>query len=100
MPRQPYGDHGGGGDVWVEAGKLAHRALELGAVIPVGYEDDLRVHRDARLGQALHDGQDLAANPRLAEKAVAEVRIGRVDRDVERREALLLDAPELVFVQI
>ena len=58
------------------------------------------MHHDAGLGQALHDRQDLAAHARLAEKAVAELRIRGVDGHVERREALLFDSPELSVVEV
>ena len=45
-------------------------------------------------------GQELAADPRPAEEAVAQLRVGGVDGDVERREPLRLDARQLVLVEI
>ena len=52
--------------------------------------------RDARARQALHDAACRSRlHPRLAEQTVPQVGVGRVHRDVQRRQPLLLDAGEL-----
>ena len=58
------------------------------------------MHDDAGLGETLHARHELAADRGLTQEAVAEVGLRGVDGDVERREALLLDAPQLGILQI
>jgi len=84
----------------MQARQLVHRALEMRAVVPSRAQHDLRVHRDPGLGEALHHRQQLAPDPRLAEEGVAQIGIGRVHRDVERREPLGLDPRQLRLVEI
>ena len=100
MAGEPHRHHRHRGHAGMEMGELAHRALELRPVVPFRHEHDLRVHHDARLGQPLHDGQELTADPRLAEEPVAEGGVRGVHGDVERREPLRLDARELVLLEI
>ena len=100
MARESHGHHRHRGHAGVEMRELVNRAFELRPVVPLRHEDDLRVHHDARLGQALHDGQELAADPRLAEEAVAQRGVGGVHGDVEGGEPLRLDARELVLLEV
>ena len=100
VAREPDRHHRGGRHRGMEPGQLVHGAVEVRAVVPARAQHDLRVHGDARLGEPLHHRQQLAAHPWPAEQGVAQLRVGGVHRDVERREALGLDARELRFLEI
>ena len=100
MAGEPDGHHGRGRHLRMQAREVTDRALEVRAVIPFGHEHDLGVHDDAGLGETLHARHELAADRGLTQEAVAEVGLHGVDGDVERREALLLDAPQLGILQI
>src|SRR6266508_2451535 len=76
------------------------RSIEMRPVVPFRAEHDLRVHGDARASQALHDRHQQALGPRLAQQPVAQLRVGGVDRDIERGQSLRLDSVELRLVQI
>ena len=69
-------------------------------VVPVRAQDDLGVHGDARPGQALHARHQVALDARLPEQPVPQLGVGRVDRDEQGREPLLLDPVELALVEV
>ena len=100
VTREAHRYHRRAGNRGVHARQLVHRAVEVRAIVPVRAEHDLRVHADARTGEALHHGQELALDLRPAEEAMAQLRVGRVDGDVERGEPLRLDALQLLLVEV
>ena len=71
--------------------------VEHRAVVDAGDGDDLGVDLHADPAQPLQVGQDIG---RVAQDARPHGRVGGVDRDVERAQALLLDAPPVVLAQV
>ncbi len=100
VPREPNRHDGRGRHVRMQSLEIDDRALEVPAVVPVGAQHDLGVHPDPGSGESFHPRQDLGTVSRAAEERVAERRIGRMYRDVERRQPLRLDALEGRLVQV
>ena len=74
------------------------RVFQHGAVVLVGHEHDLGVELDARFQQPL---QHVDAVLRvLADHASAHLRIRHVQRQAQRRYALLDDAPFVFGLQV
>ena len=71
--------------------QVAQAAVELRTIIDTRHEDQLGVEIDAgalQAGEIFHDAPRLG----IADEGDAQVRVGAVDRDVEGRDVLLLDA--------
>ena len=90
----------GRGHRGMQARQLVHGALEVRAVVPFRAQHDLGVHEIPALASRSITGSSSRRDPRLAEEGVAQIGIGGVHRDVERREALGLDSCQLRLVEI
>ena len=100
VTREPDRHDRGRRHLGVERGEVEDGALELGAVVPAWAEHDLGVHADPRLREPLEPREDLGGDARAPEQRVAQLRVGRVDGDVEWREVLLDDALERRLVEV
>ena len=83
----------------LERGQLGDALVERRAVVDAGAEHQLRVRLDAHVGQAAQLRHDLRG-ARVAQQAAAQRRVGGVDRDVQRAEALLDDALPVVLFEV
>jgi hypothetical protein len=100
MAREPDRDDRGRRDLRIEGSQLEHRALQMSAVVEIGTQDDLCVHPDPGFREPLEPRQDLGRVPGPAKQGMPELRVGGVDRDVERREALLDDPLERDLIEV
>jgi hypothetical protein len=100
MPCEAHRDDRGRCHARVERRQLEKRPLQVRPVVEVRAQYDLRVHPDRRLRESLEPRQDFGGMARPAEQRVPQLGIGRVDRDVERREALLEDPLERSLVEV
>ena len=83
----------------IERREVAHRALQLRAVVQTGAADDLAVHGDAAVGKAAHDLERLA-RARIAEQKRAQLRIRGVHGDVDGADVQVDDALHLALGEV
>ncbi len=81
-------------DPRVELGEVVHCSVEVFAVVLPRHEHDLRVLNDLAVGKIPHDRENVRCFG-IAEELAAQLRIGSVHGDVDRREALLDDTVEV-----
>ena len=79
--------------------QVAQRPAELVAVVPAGADDDLAVHDDARLAERA-DILERAPGVFVAEHRAVQLRIRRVDGDVDGADVQVDDALRLALGEV
>ena len=91
VARQPHGYHRQALHGWVQLGELCDGAVQHLSVINPCTQHCLCVDLDALRGELLQLRQDGGRMP-MIEQLASDTVIGRVDRNIERRQALIADA--------